>query len=193
MARARPLNFGVRGLLRGELNSASVQVRHNRPFCVSISSYLDSPYFGTTPDLRTRARLDCSSLRSLPRLCSNCGNAADVRNRQDWPYTVVVGTSRWATCWGFDSSGICRGIPAIRHWHVWSRRPHCSCNILVLLDAWPRTFSRPGRKMDSFVDALRIGRPSNLRLSGRAVNKVPGLSPSATRTMMRCRAAQLWR
>jgi hypothetical protein len=33
----------------------------------------------------------------------------------------------------------------------------------------------------------------NMRLSGRAVNKVPGLSPDAMRTMMRCRAAQLWR
>ena len=36
-------------------------------------------------------------------------------------------------------------------------------------------------------------RLSNYRLSGRAVNKVPGLSLSATNSMMRRRAAQLWR
>ena len=33
----------------------------------------------------------------------------------------------------------------------------------------------------------------NMRLSGRAVNKVLGLSPRAPGAMMRCRAAQLWR
>jgi len=33
----------------------------------------------------------------------------------------------------------------------------------------------------------------NMRLSGRAVNKVPGLSRQATFAKMRCRAAQLWR
>jgi hypothetical protein len=34
--------------------------------------------------------------------------------------------------------------------------------------------------------------PSNMRLSGRAVNKVPDLSLRAMCEMMRCRAAQLW-
>jgi hypothetical protein len=34
---------------------------------------------------------------------------------------------------------------------------------------------------------------SNMRLSGRAVNKVRDLSSSSTGAMMRCRAAQLWR
>jgi hypothetical protein len=34
---------------------------------------------------------------------------------------------------------------------------------------------------------------SNIRLSGRAVDNVPGLSPRAVYAMMRCCAAQLWR
>jgi hypothetical protein len=33
----------------------------------------------------------------------------------------------------------------------------------------------------------------NMRLSGRAVNKVPGLSHRSASAMTRCRAAQLWR
>jgi hypothetical protein len=33
---------------------------------------------------------------------------------------------------------------------------------------------------------------SNLRLSGRAINKVLGLPLCATRAMMRCRAVQHW-
>ena len=33
----------------------------------------------------------------------------------------------------------------------------------------------------------------NMRLSGRAVNKVPGLSRRVASEMMRWRAAQLWR
>jgi hypothetical protein len=33
----------------------------------------------------------------------------------------------------------------------------------------------------------------NMRLSGRAMKKVPGLSLRVTRAMMRYRAAQLWR
>jgi hypothetical protein len=35
--------------------------------------------------------------------------------------------------------------------------------------------------------------PSNMRSSGRAVNKLPGLSSSSMCAMMQCRAAQLWR
>ena len=38
-----------------------------------------------------------------------------------------------------------------------------------------------------------VGTLPNMRLSGRAVNKVPGLSPCAANTLTRCRAAQLWR
>jgi hypothetical protein len=34
---------------------------------------------------------------------------------------------------------------------------------------------------------------SNVRWSGRAVNKVPGLSGRSTSAMIRRRAAQLWR
>jgi hypothetical protein len=41
--------------------------------------------------------------------------------------------------------------------------------------------------------AILIHVVPNLRLSGRAVNKVPGLSLMAMSAMMWCRAAQLWR
>jgi hypothetical protein len=40
---------------------------------------------------------------------------------------------------------------------------------------------------------FKCGDWSNMRLSGRAVNKVPGLSLRVMSAMMQRRAAQLWR
>lgn len=55
-------------------------------------------------------------------------------------------------------------------------------------------FGRAARlrsRLDGAFDGR--GEAPIMRLSGRAVNKLPGLSPSATSSMMRRRAAQLWR
>jgi hypothetical protein len=49
-----------------------------------------------------------------------------------------------------------------------------------------------GMRCWNFVAITKPVSP-NMRLRGRAVNKVPGLSPNASNAMMRCRAAQLWR